>query len=157
MRAIRGLGLLILGSLMLSSCAPARSGVFTVASTKCGADVLGSKFVLVKKNVSADDSKVIFIFEFGTPRDYKTMEKILAETGGDLLTNVRVTHQTKMVYLLMVFGVDKVMVSADVWRIASQAEIDSGSAGECFTLDQIGEIALVRGGLDRTLDGRSSL
>ncbi len=132
---------LLLGAVLaLTSCAPIRSGTYTLASTTCGADVLGGKFILVAKNVTVTDTKPVFILPLGTPRDYKAMDEILATNKGDLLTNVRITSKSNLVYLIAAFGVQKVTVSADVWRLATIAEIADPAGRQLCTLDECSKL-----------------
>jgi hypothetical protein len=133
---------LLAGLLACCGCAPVHSGNYTLASTMHGAEIMGSQFVLVAENATAVDEVPIFFVMMGMPHDYDAMQMILDENGGDVLTNVRVTN-TQQVFLC--FGSAKVRVSADVWRVATSAELETGSPGDFRTLDQIGDVAY-RGG-----------
>ncbi|MBK8167255.1 MAG: hypothetical protein IPK64_15040 [bacterium] len=143
MRRLMILCLILAAMVALSSCAPARSGTFTVASTTCGADALGAKYVLVKKNATAVDSKPIFLFQLGMPRDYAAISKILKENNGDLLTNVRIYPQTTL--FLFLFGSAKVTVSADVWRRATVAELADPDGRPLLSREDLGDAAALDG------------
>lgn len=137
-RVYLGLLLLPLVALMFAGCAPGRSGTFTIASTTMGANDLGGNFVLVQKDATASHTVPIVIFPFGVPQDYKAMEDILEDTGGDILANVRVTYKTTLV--LFLFGSAKANVTCDVWRKAGPDDLGALSQDKLYSLEEIGKV-----------------
>lgn len=143
------LGLLLVPLVAAGCSAPVRSGTYTVASTKHGADVLGSEFVLVKKSATGSASTPIILVPFGFPRDYEVMEKILEEHGGDILTNVKMTSSST---LFLFFGAYKLDVTCDVWKVAGSADAGGKSGERTFAISEIGDVDFVRNQGTQTAD-----
>ena len=94
----------------------------TVLSTKHDAGILGSKMTLVKKNASITRSIPVFLVPIGTVLDYESVENLLQQYDGDLVTNVTIKTRTTIVIL---FGSITVEVTGDVWKLADKASLDT--------------------------------
>lgn len=107
--------LFILLTLYAFSCAPIRSGTFTIASPDKDISIMGLKHKLVKKAATHTVSIPIFLFPWGTPpKDNEAMREILKEHDGDFLTNITVESKSE---IILFFGSQKTIVTADVWKI----------------------------------------
>ena len=144
-------GLLLVAVVAAGCSAPVRSGNYTVASTKHDASVLGSEFVLVKKNATGTATTPIILFPFGFPKDYKVMKNILDENNGDILTNVKIT--TKITMVLFYFGATKLSITCDVWRLADHSDV--GGKAQTYDVSEIGKVEYVRPSDVRATDGGS--
>ena len=103
--------------LLAVSCAPIRSGTFTVASPDKDISIIGSKIELVQKAATATVTTPIFLIPLGTPpKDSDAMRQILEQYHGDFLTNVTVQSRSE---LFLFFGSQKTTVTADVWKVVS--------------------------------------
>ncbi len=129
---------LILMVVFGTGCAPVRSGVFTVASTKRSADVLGAKLVIVKKGATGSATVPIVFVPFGVPRDYAIMEEILLENGGDVLTNVNITNK---VWVFLFFGANTINITCDVWKIADGQSSHRELNRDAHDVDMIDKVA----------------
>ena len=132
-----------------TGCAPVRSGVFTVASTKRSADVLGSTFVLVKRGATGSATVPIVFAPLGVPRDYKVMEDILMVYGGDVLTNVSITNK---LWIFLFVGANTISITCDVWKIGDGYSSRRGLNEDVHDVDMIGKVASTPGSSKRTED-----